>query len=173
MSAEAYPIIANPNPFPQKQKKKFLKFAVIPLMAVLVIGGWYLIQNKPWQRAVVKEDPTIQTQEQHGAVWSAFFEFDTSKKEAFVKGFPKKSNADLFVPVITDSPEPAEGEWGFEVVVESTDGVVFYRSYRKLEILPLESNHNIWEFGLAVPYKENSILRLFDLEGNQIFAQNI
>lgn len=173
MSADPYPIIANLNPVPQKQKKKFLKFAIIPLLVVLIMGGWYLIQNKLWQRSFVKEDPTAtqSAQTKHG-VWVGFFEFDTTTRRAQLKG-QEVSDMHLLAPVVTEKPEVSEGEWVFKVTTTDKEGKVLYISYRVVSIHQSAGNPGIWDFGAAVPYAPGVIIRIFDAEENQIYTGNI
>lgn len=85
MSDEAYPIIVNPNPAPPKKPKiTFKKFLVLVIVLVLLTGSWYLIQNKPWQKKAILEDPTVEKQATlaDAAIWSAIFELDTTTKRA-------------------------------------------------------------------------------------------
>lgn len=176
MPDEAYPIIVNPNPVPQKGKKSFnIKIFLLFFLLFLFIGSFYVLKNKFLKKSDIAEDKTTKQEsiQTHTTAWSAFFEFDTETGQASLNGYPKKSTGDLFVPVTTQKPQPKNTEWAFEVSLENSQGEVLYRGYRVVPILQAENDPKIWEFGLAVPYMENSILRILDLEGKQIFAQNI
>lgn len=172
MSDEAYPIIVNPNPVsPKKPKKKFL---LLIMVLVVLTSFWYLVQNKPWKKVAVQKDITSQeTAQTHSAVWTAFFELDTTTNEAKIKGEPEISSTDLFTLPTAEKPEPKEGEWAFEVTVENDKKEIVYRSYRAMKIFPQEDNPKIWDFAVAIPYLKNGILRIFNLESNQIFVGNI
>lgn len=176
MSTDSYPILVNPNPATQKAKRSFnFKIFFLFLFFVLFTASFYILKNKFLKKPDIVEDKTTKQEsiQTHATVWSAFFEFDTETGQASLNGYPKKSTGDLFVPVITQKPQPGSTEWAFEVSLENTQGEVLYRNYRVVPILQAENDPKIWEFGLAVPYTENSILRILDLEGKQIFAQNI
>lgn len=176
MPDEAYPIIVNQNPVPQKTKRSFnIKIFFLFLLLVLFISLFYILKNKFLKKPDIAEDKTTKQEsvQTHATVWSTFFEFDTETGQASLNGYPKKSSGDLFIPVITQKPQPKDTEWAFEVSLENTRGEILYSSYRVVPILQAENDPRIWEFGLAVPYTENSILRILDLEGRQIFTQNI
>ncbi len=176
MSADSYPIIVNSNPIPQKPKKNLLKFALLlVLTGVFLIGSWYLIQNKPWKKFTVQEDPTVNQQktQTHGEVWFGVLELDTTTNTAHLKEEPRITNTDLFTPLVTEKPQPKEGGWAFQVVVENVQGEIIYRSYRVMSIFPREDNPKVWDFGVATPYTPGGIVRIFDLNQNQIFANKI
>lgn len=175
MPDEVYPIIVNPNPTTPKQKFKtpvIKLFLALILVLIASTGSWYLIQNKPWGR--LKNQSTKETVTPgHPQVWIAFFEFDSSTNAARIKGAAQILNTDILAPPIIEKPEPEENKWVFQVVVNNKKGETLYSSYRKMSIFVSETNPNAREFGVAVPYFKNGILRIFDLEGNQIFVGNI
>lgn len=177
MSDEAYPIIVNPNPVsPKKPKILSVKlFLALTLVLIASTSSWYLIQNKPWAKKIIQEDPTTKEQslQTHAGTWSAFLELDTSSNRAELKSDPDISYGDLFAPIVTQRPETKEGEWTFEAIVETKEGEVVYRSYRIMSIFPQEENPKKWDFGVTVPYIKEGIIRIFDLNNNQLFAGNL
>lgn len=177
MPDEVYPIIVNQNPvLPKKPKTSFVKlFITLTIVIVVLTGAWYLIQNKPWQKFTVQEDPTIKQQktQAHGEVWMGFLELDTTTNIARLREEPRITNSDLFAPIITKRPQLGEGEWAFEVVVENRNREIVYRSYRIMSIFPGEDNPKIWDFAVAIPYTSGGILQILDLNQKQIFVEQI
>lgn len=175
MSTDSYPILVNPNSVPPKKPKiTFVKlFLALILVLIASAGSWYLIQNKPWQKKVILEDPTVEKQAAlaHAAIWSGLFELDTTAKRAALKNNPQISRGDLFAPTITEKPKLEEGSWVFEVVLEDNRGSIIYRTYRTMPILAQENNPTKWDFTVSVPYTPDAVLRILDSDGNQLFAE--
>lgn len=177
MSDEAYPIIVNPDPKPQKRKQYFKKSFFILSLLILILAVSSLIafrQRLQFQFQDRKEKELAgQLPISHRKIWVGVFEFDTKNKIASLKEGPQVSEGEILAPTISEKPETDKDKWIFRVVVEKDTGEIIYSSYRTSKILPSSIGSDIWDFGVAVPYKETSILRIFDLEENQIYALNL
>lgn len=175
MSDEAYPIIVNSNPPLQAKKQYFKKLLLFLLILILAVSGLIAFrQGSQFQDRKEKEKGLAgQLSTGHRKIWVGVFEFDTKNKIAQLKEEPQVSEGDIFAPIISERPEIDKDKWVFMVVVEKDTGEIIYSSYRISKILPSNIGSDIWDFGVAVPYEKASILRIFDLEKNQIYTVNL
>lgn len=159
-------------------QKRFLWLIIVLIsLQALLLGYWFSAQNKLLDRLLTarKTDPAVQEQNLplHPTVWSASLEFDPTLNQASLVEPPTLSQVDFALPTISQKPAVPEGSWVFEVVVETKKGEILYRSYRTMTIFPSAKNPKIWDFGVIIPYTKDSIIRLFDLSGRQIFIKEI
>lgn len=171
-------IVTNPRPPESPKGPLFAKIAFLLITLIGLVGTLSLVANKPWQRffpKVPQEDPTLQSQEarRENNLWLVYLTLETTTKKVELKEEPRIMPTDHFPLVISEPPQPQEGEWAFKVTVENQKGEVIYASYRLMSIFPSKTNPKIWDFGVAVPYTQGARLRIFDLEENPLFVTNL